>query len=81
MSSGVLIRTPLYATPPISSVGVSTVPLDNQLFVLTAVEDTDTLSPPCSRELDRRGRLLPEERYPMVWSRTVVSYSPYTDIP
>ena len=44
MSSGVLIQTPLYATPPISSVGLSTVLLDNQLFLLTAVEGTDTPS-------------------------------------
>ena len=44
MSSGVLIQIPLYATPPISSVGVSTVLLDNQLFLLTAVEGTNTPS-------------------------------------
>ena len=40
MSSGVLIQTPLYVTPPISSVGLSTMLLDNQLFLLTAVEGT-----------------------------------------
>ena len=54
MSAGVLIQTPLYATPPISSVGLSIVLLDNQLFLLTAVEVRIPLSAPSSRELDRR---------------------------
>ena len=44
MPSGILIQTQLYAIPPISSVGLSTVLLDNQLFLLTAVEGTGTRS-------------------------------------